>query len=248
MNDEILRAHLYDATHRGLPGDREFYQRQCPPDLSVLELGCGSGRILKTLAPRDGALIGIESAPGHFKLAKEALGDQAQLILADMQDFELDQRFDRILLTFNGLFCLQGDQAMLKTFKNIRDHLAPGGRFILDVYPTDALEEDALEFAELSVVEEMAQYLMDIVVDKHTYEVYEESRWFPKERRYEAEFIYAGDGPGISMTIVHHYRSADQIIALAEQAGLILREQQRGFGTEDSEDEDAQFVLSFALS
>lgn len=248
MNDEILRANLYDATHRGLPGDREFYQRQCPPELSVLELGCGSGRILKALAPREGALLGLESAPGHLSLAKEALGDQAQLIVADMQDFQLNQRFDRILLTFNGLFCLPGDEAMLKTFKNIRDHLKEEGKLILDVYPTDAFEEDAPDFIHMPVVEEMAQYLMDVVVDDQVFEVYEESRWYPKERRFEAEFIYAGDGPGISMTIDHYYRSPQQIIALAEQAGLTLLRQQRGFAPEESSDEDAQHILTFQAS
>lgn len=245
MNDEILRAHLYDATHRGQPGDRKFYRRQCPPELSVLELGCGSGRILKGLLPRTGKLVGLESAPGHLAIAREALGDRADIRLGTMQDFAFDEQFDRILLTFNGLFCLPGDEAMLQTFKNVRHHLAPEGKFLLDVYPTDALDEDAPQFIDTPVVEEMAEYLMEIVVDDEVFEVFEESRWYPKEQRYEAEFIYAGDRPGISIIITHYYRSIDQLLALADKAGLTLLERRRGFGTQESTDEDAQHILIF---
>ena len=47
-----LEAELYALTHRGNPGDTEFYARRCAGAGSVLELGTGYGRLLPAL-PRE---------------------------------------------------------------------------------------------------------------------------------------------------------------------------------------------------
>jgi tRNA G46 methylase TrmB len=45
-----LAAELYRLTHRGNPGDVGFYRKLCSGVQSVLELGCGYGRLLAALA------------------------------------------------------------------------------------------------------------------------------------------------------------------------------------------------------
>ena len=55
-----LSAELYALTHRGTAGDVGFYRRACAGASSVLELGCGSGRLLKRLARPGRQLVGLD--------------------------------------------------------------------------------------------------------------------------------------------------------------------------------------------
>src|SRR5262249_4327605 len=55
-----LEAELYALTHRGNPGDTQFYARQCAGVGSVLELGTGYGRLLPALLGAARAVTGLD--------------------------------------------------------------------------------------------------------------------------------------------------------------------------------------------
>ena len=66
-------ADLYSPLHRGNEGDEEFYRAVCAGAERVLELGCGSGRILAVLADHVTELHGVDSSEEALAIARKEL-------------------------------------------------------------------------------------------------------------------------------------------------------------------------------
>jgi trans-aconitate 2-methyltransferase len=67
-------------------------------DETVLDAGCGSGRVTRLLVERlpRGRVIGVDSSPSMIEKARESLGDDVELIVSDLLDLELDEPVDAI--------------------------------------------------------------------------------------------------------------------------------------------------------
>ena len=65
MHEDIrAEAAKYYDVNPTIPDDRAFYQARLPsPDATVLELGCGTGRVLLPLAGACGFIQGIDRSP-----------------------------------------------------------------------------------------------------------------------------------------------------------------------------------------
>ncbi|MBC7172885.1 MAG: class I SAM-dependent methyltransferase, partial [Polyangiaceae bacterium] len=114
-------AELYAALHRGTEGDVDFYLRACSGQERVLELGCGYGRVLEPLAAMGHRVVGIERDPELAAIAREAVAPYGgRVIVGDMTSFELDELFDRVIVPFNGIYCLLDRDAVQRCFDNAR--------------------------------------------------------------------------------------------------------------------------------
>ena len=109
---------LYKLIHVGNEGDVDFYVNACSDAETILELGCGFGRLLAPLARAGHAVTGVDLHPGLLaeaaKVTKNLSSAKSktppvQLIEADMCNLQLDKKFDRVLLAYNALFCLEDD-------------------------------------------------------------------------------------------------------------------------------------------
>jgi len=67
-----------------------------PPDMRVLELGCGLGDLLAAVRPAQG--VGVDFSPEVVALAKER-HPNLEFLTADAADFRLEGAFDYILLS-----------------------------------------------------------------------------------------------------------------------------------------------------
>jgi SAM-dependent methyltransferase len=150
-----LDARLYALTHRGNSGDVEFYVRLCRDAASILELGCGYGRLLTALAAPGRELCGLDLDADLLQLCRSACAElplakrrTLELVQADMQRFAFERRFQRVLLPYNGLLCLLGPRAAARCFRAVRAVLEPGGVFAFDVWNADALAPEALRAAD----------------------------------------------------------------------------------------------------
>lgn len=137
-------AHFYDAAYgamSSLGSDVDFYTRLAR-DLAgpVLELGCGTGRVLLAVAATGLPCAGIDlSQPmlDRLKQRNESADVPAEIRLAraPMQDFDLGPaRFELIFSAFRAFSHLITVSHQLACLACVRRHLAPGGVLAFDVF------------------------------------------------------------------------------------------------------------------
>jgi len=98
-------------------------------DETLLDAGCGTGRVTKLLLDRlpKGKVIGVDAAPSMIERAGEnlaAAGDRVELFVADLLALELEQPVDAIFsnATFHWILDHQ------RLFNRLFAALKPGGR------------------------------------------------------------------------------------------------------------------------
>ena len=103
----------------------------------VLELACGTGRVTVALAQEGFSVTGIDNSEEMLKEARRKsaeAGVEVEWVKADMRDFDLDKVFSLIILPANALCHLLDLSDFEACLMNVRKHLAPNGRFVIDVF------------------------------------------------------------------------------------------------------------------
>ncbi|HLF91473.1 MAG TPA: class I SAM-dependent methyltransferase [Anaerolineales bacterium] len=128
---------LYHAHHVLRADDLPFWQSLAKEyDGPVLELGCGTGRILLTLTGESRRLTGLDTDPNMLVYLRETIPSQAlanvNIIHADMRTFDLPERFALVILPCNtySTFTAPEREQIART---VRRHLQPGGVFAFSV-------------------------------------------------------------------------------------------------------------------
>jgi SAM-dependent methyltransferase len=224
MTDARDNAALYDAVHAGTPGDVEHYLRLAEGASSVLELGCGSGRVLVALAAAGLDASGIEIDRGMLEAARDRAareGVRVTLIEADMASFELERRFDRIIVPFTGLCCLLTPERLEACLRSARAHLAPGGLFAFDVYVADDFHDQT---RPEDYPDDLLEPVAEIIHDGEALRVLEKSRWDRDRQRVDATYVYVGPDGNVRHvhTIGHRYLRRHEVEPLLARAGLSI--------------------------
>ncbi len=107
--------------------------------VEILDLACGTGTPTELLENKGYKLIGIDRSVEMLKIAKKKV--KAPLIAADAQSFFLRKKFDAVISLFDSMNYLLTPEALIKTFKNVRNHLKPGGVFIFDMNTLKAFKD-----------------------------------------------------------------------------------------------------------
>jgi SAM-dependent methyltransferase len=101
----------------------------------LLELGSGTGRLLVPLAAKGLSVQGIELSPEMVERMRDKPGgDAIAAHVEDMAAFDLEERFDVVLLAYNTLFSLTNQERQVQCVERAAAHLAPGGRLVLECY------------------------------------------------------------------------------------------------------------------
>ena len=110
----------------------------------VLELGCGTGRVLLALAREGISVAGLDiSEPMLARCREKLLSEPAEvqarvrLHRGDMTDFDLQGEFALAIIPFRPFQHLLETSRQLACLRHVRAHLAPGGRLIIDFFQTD---------------------------------------------------------------------------------------------------------------
>lgn len=162
--------------------DGEFYleaakQRGGP----VLELGCGTGRILLPIARAGLEVTGLDLsaqmlAQFHRKLALEPadVRCRVELIQGDMTSFDLRQQFRLITIPFRPFQHLLKVEDQMACLRAVGSHLAPGGKLILDFFQVDprrihdpAFFEESKRSAEFQMADGRRVSISDRTVALH---------------------------------------------------------------------------------
>jgi SAM-dependent methyltransferase len=137
---------FYDAYFTGVEGDTAFYvARARAAGSPVLELGCGSGRILIPTARAGLDVVGLDRSPAMLDLARErvaalppAARRRIKLVEGDMADFALRRRFALITLPYRAFQHLLTPEDQVRALLCIRGHLRRGGRLAFNLYDPSA--------------------------------------------------------------------------------------------------------------
>jgi SAM-dependent methyltransferase len=135
--DKGLSAAFYDAVtalDARLEGDIEVYAKLAPAGGSLLELGCGTGRVAFALAERGFSVTGVEIAPSMLAQAqaKRATLDPetaagVTLRRGDMTALDLKRTFDLVVCPYFTLAHVPAGAAWRNTFATAANHLESGG-------------------------------------------------------------------------------------------------------------------------
>ena len=97
-------------------------------DETVLDAGCGTGRVTRALVERlpHGRVIGVDGSPSMIARARAALPPEVELRVADLLDLRVEEPVDAILST--ATFHWIADHDAL--FTRLHAALVPGGRLV----------------------------------------------------------------------------------------------------------------------
>jgi SAM-dependent methyltransferase len=103
-------------------------------DGRALELGIGTGRIALPLAARGVPVHGIELSRAMVaRLREKAGGEEIGVTIGDFSSATAEGTFALAYLVFNTINNLTTREAQVACFRNDARHLAPGGRFVIEV-------------------------------------------------------------------------------------------------------------------
>jgi SAM-dependent methyltransferase len=128
---------LYDIAFDWDVGDEVAWllERLGPGCGSVLEPGCGSGRMLEAFARRGVGVVGLDRSERMVEFARtrlERAGVDAEVVLADMTDFDLGRTFDGAICPINTLGHLDAE-ALRRHFVCVARHLRHDARYLVQV-------------------------------------------------------------------------------------------------------------------
>jgi len=221
-------AGLYAQLHRGTPGDVTFYRDAVRGAHNVLELGCGYGRILTELACAGYRVTGLDIDPGMLELAESARESltpaQAARItisLGDMRDFQLEQRFDRVIIPFNGVYCMLCETAVIDCLRCAGEHLSATGMLVFDAYAIDDFHAHA-DPHEVNNNKDDDGPVESIRWQGTIYDVYESCLWDKASQHLEVNYRHVphGGGEARNASITHRYILTSQLRSICQQAGL----------------------------
>lgn len=117
----------------------------------VLELACGTGRVLIPTARAGVETVGIDIAPAMLDVCRRKLADEPEAVRArvtvrdgDMRRFHLGRQFALVTIPFRGFQHLLTVDDQLAALQAVHRHVSTGGRFVLDLFnPSVPLLGDA---------------------------------------------------------------------------------------------------------
>lgn len=143
MADYDCFARAYDRfwaesfLQRSLPAIERLALRDLRPGARVLDVACGSGRLLAELTRRGFEAVGLDIAPEMIDLARAA-APEATSFVADMRDFTIDEEFDAVLCLYDSLNHLRTREDLEASLRSVRAALRQGGVFLADVNTAEA--------------------------------------------------------------------------------------------------------------
>lgn len=179
-------------------------------DGPALEFAIGTGRVALPLAARGVEVTGIELSPAMVEqLRRKVGGDAIAVTMGDMSTRRVDGTFALVYLVFNTINNLLSQDEQVACFDNAARHLAPGGRFVVEVGVPD--------LRRLHPGEQVRAFATD-----PTHLGFDE--YDLATQRAASHHHYLEDGEWRSFTIPFRYVWPAELDLMARLAGLRLRD------------------------
>jgi SAM-dependent methyltransferase len=186
----------------------------------VLELGIGTGRIAIPLVERGVSVHGVDASEAMVqKMRSKPGGRDIPATMSDFSDFDIDERFTLAFIVFNTFFGLTTQEAQVRCFQTVAEHLTDDGVFVIEAFVPDLARFDREQRVSADRVG------VDVVE-------LESTRHDPVGQRCFSQRIVVTD-EGIRMYPVHiRYAFPSELDLMARLAGLVLRDRWGGWKRE----------------
>ncbi len=234
---------LYSLVHTGNEGDIEFYVRACEDVEWVLELGCGSGRMGCPVSRVAKNYLGIDI---NWERARLATNRGVVCYCADMIGFQLNRRFDLIIMPCNTIYCLLSEDKLISCLKNIGQHLAKNGQLIFDVFV--AYHQSMA--SHISKSRQDNGWVKEVHYQNKIWDVYESVQILPDSGRLDVNYSHEcrSTDEKIETKIPQRYFSHNELPQLLSEAGLMMTSIAGGFKNEPVSDSCERIVVRATLS
>ena len=131
-------AGVYDAWFTNYDHDAIDVLAQLAHGGKALELGIGTGRFALPLAAKGVDVQGVDAAESMVsRLRAKPGGDRLAVTFGNFADVPVDGKFALIYIVFNTFFALQTQEEQVRCFRNVAQHLTPGGCFVMEAFVPD---------------------------------------------------------------------------------------------------------------
>ena len=182
-----------------LRGEDELIDAAIEPGSSILELGCGVGRITRPLLARGHQVVAVDESPDMIARIPEA-----ETICSTIGDLRLDRRFDLVLM-MSYLINVADDEERLRLLRTCAHHVRPGGSVLLQQQQPGMLRGPA------------------VMADEHRRMVVSDVEELTGNRQ-AATLTYTINGRTWSQRILTQNLSDEQLAAELTTAGLEVSE------------------------
>ena len=224
-------AELYDAFCAGRP-DWAFYLPLVMQARSVLDVGCGTGELLRLARERGhaGRLVGLDPANAMLDVARRQ--SDIEWVLGDSTSVRWAREFDLIVMTGNAFQVFVEDEDLRASLAAIRSFLPDSGRFAFETRNPIAREWERWRWKGVEVAHNGDTVRMDgtqPVFDGrllHFSSVYSCPGW---------------DAPVVSQGILR-VLGVEELASFLIEAGLAIEAQYGDFELEPLTDESLEIV------
>jgi ubiquinone/menaquinone biosynthesis C-methylase UbiE len=143
---DVARYYDVGVTHTN---DISFYvEHILSNDPSILELGCGTGRVLIPLSRHCDSIVGVDKSSAMLNICKDKLlidrksKGNIELLCKDNTSLDLQREFGLIIAPFRVFQNIDTDKIVDAFFRSIHRHLSSQGSCILNVFrPNDSAKK-----------------------------------------------------------------------------------------------------------
>ena len=135
---QYIEPRLYDVAYAWHTEDIPFWVERAKRALGpVLEVGCGTGRVLIPMLAAGVDAEGIDLHPGMLEVLRKkaaAAGVTAAVEPGDMRDFTMVRRYGLVTIPFRGFMHLLTTEDQLRALRCMREHLDAGGALVFNLF------------------------------------------------------------------------------------------------------------------
>lgn len=167
--------------------DVDFWVNLTKGKEGILELCCGTGRVIMSLLPYHNDITGIDNSKAMLaqaELKTKEFGDKVQLYKRNITRFNLGRTFDSILLINNSFSHLHTESEVLKLLECLKKHMTADTEFILETATKNI--EQYYNFSDKLVP--YANFTDS--ADGKTIEVLEKSKYVSADNMVKQEWFY----------------------------------------------------------
>jgi SAM-dependent methyltransferase len=249
-----LLARYYDQLHQSLTEDIPLVLALAAESSGpILELGCGTGRLLLPLARAGHEVVGLDNSPEmlararrHFALEAVSAAGKVTLVLGDalsLPEPVTGRRYGLILIPYNTLLHFSEREAAALLHQAARV-LEPHGRLFIDMASPFALAEQD---------DQTVPVLETTLRDEQTNALIEQ--WSRSHLDPEAQIMYvawefrntAVAGKSEAIDMAYHYYYPHQLELLLRQAGLRLSDLLGDYAREPFTEESERLLVLAGL-